>query len=60
MTNKVYCGECVYNLTANPEKVACSVMVMEEPVVFDYTKDSGCESGYRQEDAFPEEDSFDF
>ena len=60
MANKVRCDECVYNLSDTQDKVVCSVMVMEEPVVFDYTKDSGCESGYRQEDAFPEEDSFDF
>ena len=52
MEKKVKCDECVYNLSSTREKVVCSVMVMEEPVVFDYTKDSGCESGYSQEDAF--------
>ena len=52
--NFVKCGECIYNLSSNPHKVICSVMIMEESVVRDYTEESGCDCGYSQDDAFPE------
>ncbi len=52
--NFVKCGECIYNLTNNPHKIVCSVMVMEEPVTFDYTEERGCDSGYSQDEAYPE------
>lgn len=46
----VECKKCIYNLSDEANKVVCSVMVMEEPVIFEETAFRyGCTSGWDED-----------